>query len=70
MEEEAYEASEVEAQGDEVEIEVKRLCIFQVIYHDLFWNILIGFLDECVEIPVNTLAYTERICSRDLGVLW
>ena len=36
VEEEVYEASEEEAQGDEVEIEVKRLCIFQVIYHDLF----------------------------------
>ena len=40
VEEEAYEASEEEAQEDEVE--VKRLCIFQVIYHDLFGNILIG----------------------------
>ena len=32
VEKEAYEASKEEAQGDEVEIEVKRLCIFQVIY--------------------------------------
>ena len=43
VEEEDYEASEEEAQEDEAEIEVKRLCIFQFIYHDLFWNILIGF---------------------------